>query len=165
MADFLPRITLTGSGGLASLRASDLFNPSSTLWNIGPEIEVPVFRKGLSKSRKDKAQAAFEEARATYRQTVLNAFRDTEDAINAHQSIAQEYSQREHATQAAARASELSLTRYESGLTSYLEVLDSLRTHLANQRLETQTCGDHFQAAVALVQALGGGWTSRSRNL
>ena len=105
-----------------------------------------------------RISSAFEEARATYRQTVLNAFPDTENGINASRSIAQEFAQRERATQAAARASELSTTRYESGLISYLEVLDSLRTHLANQRLETQTRSDHFQAAVALVQALGGGW-------
>ncbi|MEZ5323934.1 MAG: efflux transporter outer membrane subunit [Verrucomicrobiales bacterium] len=160
-ADFLPRITLTGSGGLTSLRASDLFNPSSKMWDIGPKIDVPIFRKGLAKSYKEKAQAEFEEARATYQQTVLNAFRDTENAINANQSIAREFAQRERATTAAARASELSITRYESGLISYLEVLDSLRTHLADQRLETQTRGDHFQAAVALVQALGGGWSKR----
>lgn len=161
IADFLPRITLTGTGGLNSLRASDLFDPSSKMWDIGPKMEVPVFRKGFAKSRKAKAQAVFEEARANYRQAVLNAFRDTENAINANQSLAKESDQRKRATEASARASELALTRYESGLTSYLEVLDSLRTHLANQRLETQTQGDHFQAAVAMVQALGGGWKKR----
>ncbi|MGK0189326.1 MAG: multidrug efflux system outer membrane protein [Verrucomicrobiales bacterium] len=161
IADFLPKITLTGSGGLTSLRASNLFDPASKMWDIGPEIEVPVFRKGLAKSRKAKAQATFDETRANYLQAVLNAFRDTENAINANQSLARESGQRNRATKASARASELAVTRYESGLTSYLEVLDSLRTHLANERLETQTRGDHFQAAVAMVQALGGGWKKR----
>ena len=89
---------------------------------------------------------------------MLNAFRDTEDAIQANNSLSKESTQRNRATKAAARASQLARTRYESGLTSFLEVLDSLRTHLANERLETQTRGDHFQAAVALVQAMGGGW-------
>ena len=125
IADFLPRITLAGSGGLASLRASDLFDPSSKLWEIGPEVDIAIFRKGLSKSRKAKAQAVFEEARATYRQAVLNAFRDTENGINGNRSLAQETEQRTRATKAAVRASELAQARYESGLISYLEVLDA----------------------------------------
>jgi multidrug efflux system outer membrane protein len=158
ITDFLPRITLTGTGGLASLRASDLFNPSSRLWDIGPEIEIPIFRAGLASSRKAQANSAFEEARANYRQAVLNAFRDTENGINANRSLSRETDHRCRATGAAARASELAQARYEAGLISYLEVLDALRTHLANQRLETQIRGDHLQAAVALVQALGGNW-------
>ena len=128
------------------------------MWDIGPKIDVPVFSNGLAKGRKDKARAALEEARGNYRQAVLNAFRDTENAINANQSLRQESRQRNRATSASAQASKLAQLRYESGLTSYLEVLDSLRTHLANERSETQTRGDHFQATAALIQALGGGW-------
>ncbi len=78
---FFPAISLTGSLGYASTESSNLFKWDSRTWGLGPAISLPIFSSGRNSANLKRAEAAFEEAAANYRQQVLIAFRDVEDAL------------------------------------------------------------------------------------
>ena len=104
------------------------------------------------------AKARREEAITTYRQTVLGAIKDVESSLaqiryRKEQSVAQD-----EAVTAAAKATELTRQRYESGAISYLELLDAERTSLARERLAAQVKAQSHIATVRLIKALGGAW-------
>ncbi|MEZ5305190.1 MAG: efflux transporter outer membrane subunit [Verrucomicrobiales bacterium] len=158
IAETLPSIRLTGVGGLTSLSATDFFNPASRFFEIGPQLNTPTLRFGLSEGNKARARAKFDEALAAFRASLVAAFRDTETALSALKHLADELAAAQSAADAAAQAAKLSRARYDNGLVSYLEVIDSERTRLAAERRLAQVKGQRLQSTAALVQALGGGW-------
>jgi multidrug efflux system outer membrane protein len=95
---------------------------------------------------------------ANYRQQVLVAFRDVEDALAALSALKEQEEAQQRSLQAARRASDLSEKRYRAGLVSYLEVVDSQRTALLSERLVTDILGRQLQTTVTLIKSLGGGW-------
>jgi NodT family efflux transporter outer membrane factor (OMF) lipoprotein len=156
-AQFLPRLNLTGSTGLALSTA--LANPIS-LWSIGASVLAPLFEGGRLTGQLNVAAARRDQALLTYRRTTLTAFREVEDSLAALQRLGEQ--RRELAAQRAALAEALrhATNRYEAGYTSYLEQLDAQRALLATELSLVQARTDELNAAVALFQALGGGWTS-----
>lgn len=157
-ADFLPRITLNGSGGVASLRTSNLFDSGSGFFDIGPQIDVPVFQSGRRKSSVAEAKAQWREAAASYRGTLLAAVREVDDALLDLKSLSREAVARKEAVGAADQAAEAARARHESGLADYFEVMDSERDRLQAQLAENALRGMQRAAGVNLIQALGGGW-------
>ena len=157
-ASFLPRVELVGAAGLSSLSLTDFFDPSNFFGEIGPEIEVPLYRGGQNERSMDQAYANADEAVALYREAVLAAFRDVENALSANRFLDREIGAHSSAAAAAERASKLSRTRYTGGLVSYLDVVEAERTALSEERELIQAKSTRLLSTVQLVQALGGGW-------
>ncbi len=157
-ASYLPRINLTGLGGISSLNLSDLFSPTSLFGEIGPEIEIPIYNAGRAGLDADKAFAESDEAVALYQESVLNAFREVEDSLSGIRFLDREIRAHQAAASSAGRAARLSRKRYEGGLVSFLEVVDAERTLLNETRELVQAKSSRLLQTVQLVQALGGGW-------
>ena len=155
---YLPRVTLNGSGGYAALSSSDLFNPSSQLWNFGPSVSLPVITAGRRKNDVARAKAAHRENLQLHRQTVLVAVRDVENALSGIYNLNRAIIAQRKSADAAQEASRLIKLRYDSGLVSFFEVIDAQRQFLTEQRALVQTRSAHQLATVQLIQALGGGW-------
>jgi len=159
-AAFYPHITLSGAGGLQSTALSSLFNAPSLFWSLGADALQPVVQGGRNRANLAAAQAAYDEAVANYRQTVLTAFQQVEDGISNLSNLSQALSTQAAAVEDARKALEIANNRYVGGVTTYLDVITAQTTLLSNQRLETQLLGQQLVSTVYLVKALGGGWES-----
>jgi multidrug efflux system outer membrane protein len=158
-AAFFPALSLTGNFGYASADIDDLFKNDSKLWSIGPSLYLPLFQGGRNRANLARSRAAYEETLATYRQRVLIAFREVQDALTASQLLAQQADAQTRAVASARRGSDLSKKRYDAGYVSYLEVVDAQRTALEVERADAQLTGQRWITHVALIKALGGGWS------
>ena len=158
IAEFLPRLSLTGSGGARSLGAADIFNPQSTFYSLGPDLFTPILQGGRIKADKARAEAQFREALANYRKAILIAIRDTENALLGTRKLDQALSAQTKATEASEETARFVRARYKSGIDSLFEVTETERETLEQQRLLTQTELARQLAAVNLIQALGGEW-------
>ncbi len=157
-AAFFPSISLTGQGGFSSPDLSNIFDWSSRAWMFGPTISMPLFEGGRRVADVNLAKAGFQESLATYRQKVLVAFQEVEDALSSLRLLSVRLDQLQQAVTAAEKAAKLSDLRYQEGEAAYLEVLDTQRDLLTAQRAYSQTRGELFTTTVQLVRVLGGGW-------
>lgn len=161
-AAFFPVLNLTATGGFESNDLSDLFQWSSRTWLLGPLagtiLSTPIFTGGRNTANLDHAWAAYDESVALYRDTVLNAFADVEDALVGLRVLSSQAVANAEAIASARRATEIAQARYGAGAANYLEVIDAQRSHLAIERLTVQIEGARRTATVALIRALGGGW-------
>ncbi|HWL16645.1 MAG TPA: efflux transporter outer membrane subunit, partial [Opitutus sp.] len=157
-AAFFPAISLTGSAGYATGDIDRLFETDSRTWSIGPRLYLPIFQGGRNRANLARSRAAYEEAVAGFRQQVLVAFREVQDALTTTRLLAEESAAQDRALASARRAVGLAQTRYDAGFVSYLEVIEAQRTALATERAATQLTARRLNASVALIKALGGGW-------
>lgn len=157
-ANFYPRVSLIGSGGVSSIKSSDFVNWSASEFAIGPQVDLPLFQGMRRKADYNLAKARHEEALANYQQTVLAAFADVENALAARRAANNEIAAQNESVEAARKSFDLSNVRYKEGVSSYLEVVDSQRELLSARRGEVQARGRAFEATVMLIQALGGGF-------
>jgi NodT family efflux transporter outer membrane factor (OMF) lipoprotein len=155
---YYPNFTLSGSVGSSASRVGDLFNASSLLWSLGLSVAQTVFDAGAIGARVDAATAARDAAIARYRQTVLTAFQDVEDQLTSGGSLAQQEVLRREASAAADRTEQQFLNRYRQGQVSYTDVVTAQVSALNARRTLVQLQVNRQTAAVALIQALGGGW-------
>lgn len=161
-AAFFPTIALTGSAGWESADFSDLISGDTRVWSFGPKLYLPLFQGGRNRANLTRAQAAFAEQSALYRQSVLVAFRDVRDALAATRFLAEQTAATERAATAARRAADLSRIRYDAGAVSYLEVVESERSALEAERAVARLRGQRLVAAASLIRSLGGGWENPS---
>ncbi|MDA8447621.1 efflux transporter outer membrane subunit [Paracidovorax valerianellae] len=157
-AAWFPAVTLTGNGGYASPELGDLFKWSARSWGIGALLSLPIFDGGQRAAQEEGARARLEGALAAHRGQVLTAFREVEDQLGALRLLAGQAEAQGRAVQSAARATQLSDSRYRNGLVSQLELLDARRSELRNRRQALQVRTAQYTATVGLVRALGGGW-------
>ncbi|MFT3719809.1 efflux transporter outer membrane subunit [Pseudorhodoferax sp.] len=153
-----PSIGLSASLGSSTSRVGELFNASSMLWALGLSVAQTVFDGGAIDARTDAARAAHAASVARYRQTVLAAFQDVEDQLAAVAALAEQEGLRRAASQAADRTEQQMLNRYRAGQVSYSEVVSAQASALSARRTLAQVQLSRQTAAVALIQALGGGW-------
>jgi NodT family efflux transporter outer membrane factor (OMF) lipoprotein len=157
-AGFFPSVTLGGSLGYESSRTSTLFEHPNRLWSLGPSANLPLFEGGALKAQLAQAHAQYDATVAQYRQAVLSAFQSVEDNLSALRILSVELQQQHAAVVAAQREVELSVTRYEQGLDSYVNVITAQNTFLTNRQAELQVQLRQVIASVNLVNNLGGGW-------
>ena len=157
-AAFFPAISLTGAAGYASAEIDGLFKTDSRFWSIGPSIYLPLFQGGRNRANLARSRAAYEETLANYRQQVLVAFREVQDALTASKLLADQASAQGRAVSSARRGAELSRKRYDAGFVSYLEVVDAQRTALDVERTDARLTGQRWITHISLIKALGGGW-------
>ena len=159
-AAYFPTLGLSASGGYASSTLSHLFSLPNRFWSIGASLVETLFSGGKRRAAKEQAVAAYDAAVASYRQSVLTAFQQVEDDLAALRLLADEARDQADAVTAAERSLSLAQTRYEGGITSYLEVITAEAAALANERAAVELRNRRMSAAVSLVRALGGGWRS-----
>jgi NodT family efflux transporter outer membrane factor (OMF) lipoprotein len=157
-AAFFPSINLTGSIGLSAASLGDLFSASSLAWALGSALAQTIFDAGARSARVDQARAALEEAAAGYRQTVLSAFRDVEDQLIALRILQEQQVLRQQASRAADLVEQQVLNRYQAGQVGFTEVITAQQNAASTRRALVDAQIGRQLAAVALIQALGGGW-------
>jgi multidrug efflux system outer membrane protein len=155
---FFPVIRLTGAAGFESADMGDLFDWQSRMWQIGPSITLPIFEGGRNMANLQAAQARYREQVDTYRQQVLVAFQDVENALADLHTLSDQADAQDRAVTAAVQSLKLSQDQYGKGASNFLDVLDSERTLLADERVSVQLVGQRLQATVMLIKALGGAW-------
>jgi NodT family efflux transporter outer membrane factor (OMF) lipoprotein len=155
-AAYFPDLSLSASGGFTAQRLGDLFNAGA--WSLGLSLAQTVFDAGATSARVDQARAGWAQAVAQYRQTVLDAFRDVEDQLATQQTLAQQYALRRQASEAADLAEQQMMNRYRAGQVAFSDVVQAQVSALSARRALVQLTGSRQTAAVALIQALGGGW-------
>ena len=153
-----PSIDLTGSLGLLSDDFSDLTDSDARTWNLGGGLFAPIFNSGKLKAQAEGQRARAEQAMSTYESTLLQAFREVEDALVAIRTYHAEHAARQRQAIAARNAARLSRARYDGGVVDYLEVLDSERSQFNAELEESSTQREYLNAIVELYKALGGGW-------
>jgi NodT family efflux transporter outer membrane factor (OMF) lipoprotein len=155
---YFPSLNLSGSFGYGAASTGGLFNASNNLWSLGLTAAQTLFDAGATKARVSGAEAGRDQAIAQYRQTVLAAFADVENQLAATRTLAQQLDLRKAASEAADQVEVQMLNRYRAGQVSYSDVVTAQTTALTARRALVQAQADRQTTAIALIQALGGGW-------
>lgn len=158
MAARYPAIRLTAGGGVESHALGELLNRPAQFWQLGPVLSLPVLDGGRTKAELAAAEAAAKAAIADHRQRCLVALREVEEALNDRTRLQEAETLLKQAAQAAKEAESLLQGRYQSGLNTYLEVLDAQRSALQAERALAANQSALLAATVRLIRALGGGW-------
>jgi len=159
-AAYFPAINLTAAAGLLSPAVAGLFEGPLGTWSVSPSLTQPIFNAGRITSGVRAAKATRDEAIAVYQQAIQQAFREVSDALIAVAKTREYRAQQEALTATLADATRLSALRYQGGVTSYLEVLDSERQYFEAELALAQARRDELLSLVTLYRALGGGWTT-----
>src|SRR5208282_4427998 len=130
---FYPSITLSASGGFASSDISKWLTWPSRLWAIGSAISETVFDAGLRSAMSEQARAAYDASVASYRQAVLTGFQEVEDNLAALRILEQEAAVEDEAVKAARQTVAVITNQYKAGTVSYLNVIVSQSTELADE--------------------------------
>jgi multidrug efflux system outer membrane protein len=157
-AAYFPQITLTAAGGYESSAFTNLFTGPAGFWSFGGQLLQPIFTAGKIRSNVRLTEAQQQEAVLVYRQSIQQAFREVSDSLIAYRKNQEFRAQQELLTNSAQDATRLSNMRYEGGVTSYLEVLDSDTRYFEAQLGLSQAQLNERLALVQLYNALGGGW-------
>lgn len=161
IANMLPQVTISGSYGGTSTNVSDLLKSASNVWSIGGGITQPLFHGGELLHKKRASVAAYDQALAKYRGTVLTAFQNVADTLHALDADAEALQAQDDAADAAEEALKLARVQYQSGAISNLTLLVSLRQYQTARIAQLQAQAARYADTAALFQALGGGWWNR----
>ena len=157
-AAYFPTLTLTGDYGSASRELKDLYKGDVKFWNYFIPVSLPIFTGGEIAGEVKAAEARRCQAVAAYRQQILIAFREVEDALVVFEKTKKQVEAQKKQVEALQTYARLARMRYDEGYASYLEVLDAERS-LFNVQLDyTESYADLYVAMVSLYRALGGGW-------
>lgn len=158
-AAFYPRITLTGSAGSSSADLAGLFESGSGAWSFVPQVSVPLFAGGANRANLDAAVVTREIEVAQYERAIQSAFREVADALAERRTVDDQLAARLSLVDATTATFKLSQARYERGIDSYLDVLDSQRSLYTAQQGLIDTRLQQLSNTVTLYKVLGGGWS------
>jgi multidrug efflux system outer membrane protein len=161
-AAFYPSIGISASAGANSTILGQILDAPSAFWALGANLVQPLTNGGKLTAQLEFAKAGYGSSVANYRQTVLTAFQEVEDALVGLSVLSQAGTTQQRAVQAADHALQIANDRYVGGLVTFLDVITAQETLLDNQRLATQLLGQRLVTSVNLVKALGGGWDAAS---
>jgi len=161
-ADMLPQITLSGNYGGQAVKFADLFSPASTVWSIAASLTQPLFKGGELLHKRRAAIAAAEEAAANYRATVLTAFQDVSNTLQALEADGRSFAAYASAADAAEASRDLVQTQYKSGAASYVQLLTAEQNYESAAVALVKARAQRYADTAALFQALGGGWWHRT---
>ena len=157
---YYPTLDLTGQGGFTGSNLTTLFNASNFFWSLGGSAAETLLDFGARKARVREARAAYDQAVAQYRQTVLTAFQQVEDQLAAERILGQEAPFRTEASQAADAAERIALNQYRAGTTTYTTVVVAQNTALQARTSLITNQTNQIVASLDLITALGGGWSA-----
>lgn len=164
IANQYPQINLTGSYGDQRVVSGGL-GVTSVLWNLGAGLTQPLFNGGALSAKRRAAVAAYEQAEAKYRQTVLTAFQNVADSLRAIESDATTLSAQSNAEALARESLDLSTQQYQLGVVNYLTLLNAQRSYQQAHINLVQAQAARFTDTVALFLSLGGSWSNQPATL
>jgi NodT family efflux transporter outer membrane factor (OMF) lipoprotein len=159
-AAYFPTLTLSGSDQYQSSKWSHLISLPNRAWSLGPSLAETLFDAGARGAEVRQARAAYQSNVASYRQTVLSGFEQVEDQIATLRILEQQAVVEESAVKAAREAEALTLNQYKAGTVPYSSVITAQTTRLSAEETALTVLSNRLQASVALIEALGGGWSA-----
>jgi NodT family efflux transporter outer membrane factor (OMF) lipoprotein len=157
-AAYYPALTLSATGGVESSAIKNLLDWPSRFWSVGPSISETVYDGGLRRATVNQYIATYNANVAAYRQSVLIAFQQVEDALAAVRILSQQIQRQQEAVDSSRTFLRLELGRYETGIDPYIDVVTAETTLLLNRQSLTALQVQQMTASVQLIEALGGGW-------
>jgi multidrug efflux system outer membrane protein len=157
-ANFFPQIGLTTFFGKVSPELSAFTSGSTTAWNVGATVAGPLFQGGRLLAEYRGSKARFEEAKAAYELTIVNAMQEVSSALISREKLAETAIYDAQAVTALTSAVQVSTERYLNGKSSYFEVLQAQQELYPTQRALALTQANELISVVTLYKALGGGW-------
>ena len=157
-ARYYPTISITGAHGTASTAFSNLLTGPAGLWAIGASVTGPVFTFGGIGGQVASAEAANRQAVLVYQQTILAAFRETNDALTGSQKEIEEVALQKKRVEALREFARLSKLRFDKGVSGYLEMLVAENELFAADLASVSLLADRYAQLVNVYQAMGGGW-------
>ncbi len=161
-ADMLPQFNLTGGAGSVATKANKLFTRGTGIWNVGANVTQPLFRGGALLHGRRAAIAAYDAAAAQYRATVLAAFQDVANVLDALQLDASALKAQLLASQSAAASLDMARKQYQAGAANYLTLLNAQQAFEGTRIALAQARAARYADSAALFQSLGGGWWART---
>jgi NodT family efflux transporter outer membrane factor (OMF) lipoprotein len=158
IAGYFPALTLSGADGNNSSTLSNLFSAASNSWSLGAGLTQTVFDAGANQGRVRAAEAIYHEDVAAYRQTVLTALQQVEDAIAAERVLQVEEQLRYQASKEADQAEAITTNQYRAGTVDETTLVVAEATALSARTTAVQTTLARLQNTISLISALGGGW-------
>ncbi|WP_116091519.1 efflux transporter outer membrane subunit [Sphingomonas crusticola] len=158
-AAFYPDISLSGLVGLQALGFGNVLKSGSTYGNFGPAFTLPIFDSGRRSGDYRVARADYDAAVADYDRTLINALQDVADAVASRSALGQQASDARASLADSQKAFEIARLRYRAGLSTYLDVLTAEQALIVARRRDADLSARAFTLDVALVRALGGGFS------
>ncbi|MFI5445102.1 efflux transporter outer membrane subunit [Polaromonas sp. UC242_47] len=156
---FYPNINLVAFAGFSSIGLSRLLDAGSQQWGVGPALRLPIFDAGRLRANLRGKTADLDGAVESYNAAVLDAVRDVADQVASSQAITRQQTEQRAAQTSAEGAYDIAVQRYRAGLGNYLNVLTAETSVLNQRRLAVDLAARALDTQVALMRALGGGYT------
>jgi NodT family efflux transporter outer membrane factor (OMF) lipoprotein len=160
IAAYYPDISLSTVGGFVGTPLSQLFTTSNQIWSLGASASQTLFEGGLRSASVAAARATYDASVATYRQTVLTAFQGVEDALSNLRILELQATAETTAVASTQKAVDATLNQYKAGTVPYTSVITEQTLLLSDQQTLLAVQQSRLVASVALIEALGGGWTT-----
>jgi NodT family efflux transporter outer membrane factor (OMF) lipoprotein len=160
IAAYYPDISLSALGEYAGYPLGQLFNLSNQFWSLGATGTETLFNGGLREANVAAARATYDASIASYRQTVLTAFQQVEDALSDLRILQQQAKAEAIAVNSTQRAVDATLNAYRAGTVAYTSVITEQTLLLSDQQTALSVQQSRLVASVALIEALGGGWST-----
>jgi outer membrane protein TolC len=138
-----------------------LLSAASRFWSVGPSLSETVYDGGLRRATVNQYIATYNADLAGYRQSVLNAFQQVEDALAEVRILSQQIQRQQEAVDHSATYVKLEQTRYDTGIDPYIDLVLAQDTSYSNQQGLANLKIQQMTASVALIEALGGGWDQK----
>lgn len=161
VADFYPRITLSGSVGMQALQFKDIGSWAARQYALGPSITLPIFEGGRLKAILELREAQQQEAAIAYHNTVLLAWHEVDNALTAYADEQRRNDALDQSVRSSWQTLKLAQRRYRAGISNFLPVLDAQRTVLQVEQDYANSTSTLATDLVALYKALGGGWEEK----
>ena len=163
IANRLPQLSLTAALGTSPNAIGNAFTPYNQFFSVVGSVAQPIFQGGTLLHRERAAKAAFDEAAAQYRATVIGAFQNVADVLRALQSDADALQAAVATEQTAVQSLEIARGQLKLGSIAYLSVLNAEQTYQTSRLALVQAQATRLSDTAALFQALGGGWWNRAQ--
>ncbi len=157
-AAYYPDISLSGAFGYVGNPFVSTFAKTNPMWSFGMSAAQTLFNGGLTAGQVEAARDTYEASVATYRETVLTAFQQVEDALATIPILSREQRVQIEAVAAARQAVQIALNEYQAGTQNFTTVVTAEATALSDEEALLTTEEQRLLASVSLIVALGGGW-------
>jgi len=161
IAAYFPSLTLAGAGSYQSSTLSNLFTASNRVWSFGPQLAMSLFDGGLRRAETAQARAVYDQSVDNYRQTVLTAFQQVEDDLATLRILQQQAGVEDETVKMAKEAERLVLNQYKAGTVPYSSVITAQNTTFTAEQTALSVLQTRFTTSIAMVEALGGGWSTQ----
>ena len=162
VAAYYPTLTLSATGGFEATNIVKWFSLPSQFWSLGAQLPEVVFEGGKRRAQVSMTEAQYDATVASYRQAVLTAFQQVEDNLAALRILAEEATAVDRAVKAAEDSLTIAIYQYKAGTVNYLTVITAQATALADEKTAVDLLTRRLTSSVLLIQALGGGWDSKT---